>query len=172
MVTVLGTVLLTYVEKASKRQCLSVAQSLVRKYPFLKEPVWLLSIAIHYVTKICCYQYSWQEYIYTKCQNINRKPQSRSVNSEEPPAKRSRFDNVTIHNYPSISYETEDEESNKRNLNLLETELKECNLNADRVKELMRRTFQQRRKWILEGAHTIQSVCAKYPVLKMSSYVS
>ena len=39
MVTVLGTMLLTYVEKASKRQCLGVAQSLVRKYPFLKEPV-------------------------------------------------------------------------------------------------------------------------------------
>ena len=39
MVSVLGTMPLTYIEKAFKRQCLSVAQSLVRKYPFLKEPV-------------------------------------------------------------------------------------------------------------------------------------
>ena len=77
-----------------------------------------------------------------------------------------------MHNYPSVSFESEDEESNKRNLNLLETELKESNPDTVKIKELMRRTIQQRRKWILEGAHTIQTICTKYPVLKMSSYVS
>ena len=39
MVSVLGTMLLTYVETASKNDCLIVAEALIRRYPFLKEPV-------------------------------------------------------------------------------------------------------------------------------------
>ena len=38
-VRVLATVLLTHVQKPSKRQCEIVAKSLVRKFPFLKEYV-------------------------------------------------------------------------------------------------------------------------------------
>lgn len=39
IVSVLGTMLLTYVERASKKHCLIVGESLVRKFPFLKEAV-------------------------------------------------------------------------------------------------------------------------------------
>lgn len=31
--------MLTYVDKASKKDCLIVAESLIRRYPFMKEPV-------------------------------------------------------------------------------------------------------------------------------------
>lgn len=118
-------------------------------------------------------QYSWQEFIYTKCQNINRKPPgSSAAESAEPPAKRSKLENRTLHNYPSINVELEDEESNKRNLSLLVAEVLESNPSTARVKELMRRTFHQRRKWILEETNTVQAICEKYPVLKMSAYVS
>ena len=118
-------------------------------------------------------QYSWQEYIYTKCQNINRKPPGSSDGeSAEPSAKRSKLENRTLHSYPSIDVGLEDEESNKRNLSLLIAEVQESNPSTTRVKELMRRTFHQRRKWILEENNTVQAICEKYPVLKMSSYVS
>ena len=39
IVTMLGTVLVTYVQRASRKDCLTVAESLVRKFPFLKDPV-------------------------------------------------------------------------------------------------------------------------------------
>ena len=37
--TVLGTVQVTYVQRVSWKDCLVVADSLVRQYPFLKNPV-------------------------------------------------------------------------------------------------------------------------------------
>ena len=84
-------------------------------------------------------QYSWQQFIYTKCQNINRKPPgSSSTESTEPPPKRSKLENHTLHNYPSIDAELEDEESNKRNLTLLLDEVREPNPSTPRVKKLMR----------------------------------
>ena len=39
IVRVLATVLLTHVQKPTKRQCEVVAKALVRKFPFLKEYV-------------------------------------------------------------------------------------------------------------------------------------
>ena len=44
IVGVLGTMMLTYVDKASKKMCLDVAQALVRKYPFMKETVSINTI--------------------------------------------------------------------------------------------------------------------------------
>ena len=46
IVSVLGTVLLTHVQRASRRDCLIVAESLVRQYPFLKDPVSQLLIVM------------------------------------------------------------------------------------------------------------------------------
>ena len=43
IVSVLGTMLLTYKDSISKHDCRVVAEALVRKYPFLKEPVSILS---------------------------------------------------------------------------------------------------------------------------------
>ena len=83
-------------------------------------------------------QYSWQEYIYTKCQNINRKPPS-SASPEEPPVKHSRLESHAVHNYPSVSTKIEDEESYKRILDLLATEQRESNSSTTKIYELMRR---------------------------------
>ena len=117
-------------------------------------------------------QYSWQECIYTKCKNINRKsPGSSDGESTEPSAKQSKLENCTLQSYPSIDVGLEDEESNKRNLSLLVAEVQESNPSTTRVKELMWRTFHQRRKWILVENNTVQAICEKYPVLKMSCYV-
>ena len=89
-------------------------------------------------------QYSWQQFIYTKCQNSNRKPPgSSSTESTEPPPKRPKLENRTLHNYPSIDAELEDEKSNKRNRTWLLDEVQEPNKSTARVKELMRRTFHQ-----------------------------
>ena len=152
-VSVLGTMLLTYVERASKKNCLSVGQALVH--------TTIYYVVTDFVTIVIFFTFDthavfWQEYIYTKCQNINRKPPS-SASSEEPPVKCSRLKGRTIYNYPSVSTE-KDEESYKRNLDLLATEQRESNPSTTKIKELMRRTFHQRRKWILEGANTVQSI--------------
>ena len=44
MVHVLATVLLTHVQKPSTRHCEAVGKALVRKFPFLKEYVRILSL--------------------------------------------------------------------------------------------------------------------------------
>lgn len=46
IVSMLGTVLLSDVQRASRRDCLIVAESLVRQYPFFKDPVSQLLIVM------------------------------------------------------------------------------------------------------------------------------
>ena len=67
-------------------------------------------------------QHSWQEYIYTKCQNKPETSQICKCESTQPPAKHSKLEKRTLHSYPSIDVELEDEESDKRNLDLLVAE--------------------------------------------------
>ena len=53
IVRVLATVLLTHVQRPSKRQCEVVAKSLLNKFPFLKEYVSLqLMNTVHVATKV------------------------------------------------------------------------------------------------------------------------
>ena len=141
--------LLTYVEKASRNDCLRVSEALVRKYPFLKEP------------------YSWQHFIYNRCQNMNRKPPGSSAG---PSVKRPKL-STTVHRYPTIDIE-EDEASFERNLALMKKELKEQQPSMAKLKEYMIRTFAQRRHWIVSEAITANEVWTKYPLLKKASYVS
>ena len=59
------------------KDCAHVAKALVQKYPFLEEHVSFLIVSVQYckwLPFLLYVQYSWQEYIYTKCQNCNRKP--------------------------------------------------------------------------------------------------
>lgn len=60
MIRVLATVLCTYVQRPSMRDCEIVAKSLVAKYSFLKEHVsyWLQEYVIPR------YFYSWGVYVY------------------------------------------------------------------------------------------------------------
>ena len=44
LVTVLGTVQVTYVQRVSWKDCLVVADSLVKQHPFLKDPVNIYNI--------------------------------------------------------------------------------------------------------------------------------
>ena len=75
MISVLGHVVCATIERASMQECKVVAESLVRKYPFLKEHVMVL-LYIHvdgqFIGLFFSLQYSWQQFLNTKCQNINR----------------------------------------------------------------------------------------------------
>lgn len=46
IVRVLATVLLTHIQRPSKRHCEVVAKSLIRKFPFLKEYVSKCSLSV------------------------------------------------------------------------------------------------------------------------------
>ena len=40
------------------------------------------------------------------------------------------------------------------------------------LKDLMKRTFPQRRKWVLEDAVSSEEIWTKFPLLKNASFVS
>ena len=141
--------LLTYIERASRKDCLKVAESLIRKYPFLKEP------------------HSSQHSIYNKCQNINRKPCSPAG----PSAAKSPKLSTSAHRYPTID-EGEDEISYLRNLDFMDKELKENRPSVTKLKELMSRTFPGRRSWIVGSAISAKDIWSKFSLLKKSNYVS
>lgn len=139
--------LLTYVERASRKDCLRVSEGLIRKYPFLKEP------------------HSWQHFIYNKCQNINRKPTSPAG----PSSKRPKL--ATAHRYPTID-NGEDEASYLRNIDLMNKELKEVRPSVAKLKEFMLRTFADRRSWIVGSAVSAKVIWTRFPLLKKANYVS
>lgn len=141
--------ILTYVERANTKDCLRVAEALIRKYPFLKEP------------------YSWQQFIYNKCQNINRKPPGSSPGSS---VKRPKL-STTVHRYPTIEG-GEDEASFKQNIDLMNKELMEHRPAVAKLKEYMTKTFAQRRHWIVSSAISAQQVWSKFPLLRKASHVS
>lgn len=55
---------------------------------------------------------------------------------------------------------------------MLEKELKEHRPLKSKLKDLMKRTFNERRKWIVEGAVSAKEIWTKFPLLKKSSFVS
>ena len=67
---------------------------------------------------------------YTTCQNINQKPPGFADDEcIETPAKRSKLENRTLHNYPEL----ENKESNKTNLGLLVAEVQESIPSTTRI---------------------------------------
>lgn len=196
IVRVLATVLLTHVQKPSMRQCEIVAKALVRKFPFLKEHVsvlqfymsaflWKLGLWV-FVLKCtstrCRYgdwlnsflQHSWTDFIYTRCQNVNRKTKqfvADHKNDMPKPSKKQKFD-PEKHGYPPLCQDVEDETSLKRNISLLQQELAKAKPNFDSVASLMSRTFQNRRQWILDNTENVVEIVKIYPFLSKSAYVS
>lgn len=84
-----------------------------------------------------------------------------------------RVDKANKHHYPSIPESADDQVSIDRNLELLHTE--ECKPKPRRevLIELMARTFNYRREWILgETVERALSIVEKYPLLKKTIYVS
>lgn len=116
-------------------------------------------------------QQSWQHYIYNKCQNVNRDPSGR--NKSEPSFKRRKLNSTShnVHSYPRIE-EGEDAESYQRNLAKLEKELGQQKQSVATLKELMRRTYSERRKWILHDAISSKEIWTLFPLLKKASFVS
>lgn len=62
--------------------------------------------------------------------------------------------------------------SYNRNLNLLEKEMKGKHPSKTKLRELMDRTFAERRKWILGSAVSAKEIWTKFPLLKKPSFVS
>ena len=108
--------------------------------------------------------------MYTKCQNLNRKAVKTSSDSDTP-AKRRKMDK-SHHEYPSCVVEIEDDTSHQRNLDALMQEVSKPNSRSDVLKDLMKRTYGRRRRWILEEERLVSTICAEYPPLKKAPYVS
>ena len=114
-------------------------------------------------------QYSWQEYIYVRCQNCNRVPPG-SSKDDTPAPKRSKAAAMNNHSYPSLVGEPEEETAHARNCSLLKTELRKARPDRESIFNLMERTFI-RRQWILSNLLNMSSVIEEYPFLKKISYV-
>jgi len=57
-------------------------------------------------------------------------------------------------------------------MKLLSQENGKAKPNMETVKELMIRTFPQRRKWILDEEHLVVDICQEYPFLRKQTIVS
>ena len=118
-------------------------------------------------------QESWKQYLITKCQNLNRpgKKKTDEDDSPTPSAKRPKLSPLK-HPYSSFSTEIEDDTSHERNLTLLKKEAAQVKPRVDVLKDLMKRTYGRRRKWILDGYDSVQHVCSEYLPLKKAPIVS
>ena len=117
-------------------------------------------------------KYSWAEFIYTRCQNVNRKSKYAVQSDDVPssPSKKSKID-PEKHAYPPLSLDAEDKTSLDRNITLLQQELAKARPHFESVASLMERTFISRRQWILDNAESVGTIIEKYPFLAKSLYV-
>ena len=114
-------------------------------------------------------QDSWTQFIYTRCQNTNRK--SSSSNSAPAP-KKAKLGSTDRHSYASVSVPDDDEEAYKRNVSILKQEVLKPKAQTEVVKNLVRRTFSGRRTHILEDQPSVESLVDTFPHLKKTNYVS
>ena len=105
-----------------------------------------------------------------RCQNCNRPVPS--TTHSEPKPKRAKVHVPEKHSYPTLEGEVEDETTHKRNLDLLQEELDKNKPITGNVKNLMTRTFLNRREWILNSTVPVSEIVTKYPCFKKVSYVS
>ena len=76
------------------------------------------------------------------------------------------------HSYPSLSGEPEDETTHSRNLALLREEMDKLKPSNKNVKNLMTRTFLNRRERILNSEIAVSQIIEDYPCLDRVTYVS
>lgn len=72
--------------------------------------------------------------------------------------------------YPSLG-EIEDETAYERNLSLLKEQVSKAKVNSDTVRALMKRTFNRRRKDIIEGHKSVQELVEEFPMLRKAVFV-
>ena len=92
----------------------------------------------------------------------------------EPSAKRQKLlscRTTSFHSYPMIN-EEEDSETYQRNLIKLDKEIGLKKPSVGILKELMKRLYSGRRKWVLQVANTSQDIWTKFPLLRKTSFVS
>ena len=120
-------------------------------------------------------QHSWTNFVYTRCQNVNRKSKDAvcgdKMEVDSTPSKRSKFD-PECHSYPPLTLDAEDEMAHKRNQTLLNQELGKLKPHIGSVTSLMTRTFARRRQWILDNAKQVEDILKEYPCLSKPAYVS
>lgn len=102
-----------------------------------------------------------------RCQNCNRKPS----NPDTPRPKRLKLKPIGNHVYPALHGEPEDEITHERNMKLLGEELQKDRPLSTNLKELMSRTFLNRREWILNSELPVAEIVEQYPCLSKISYV-
>ncbi len=112
-------------------------------------------------------QDSWAQFLYTRCQNINRVSDS----APGPAPKRAKLRSTERHNYASVSIPEDDEEANRRNVANLKHEVLKGTSRLEAVKSLACRTFPLRRRHILEDQPRVETLIEKFPHLKKISLV-
>ena len=120
-------------------------------------------------------QHSWTNFIYTRCQNINRKSKSARNDDDEEVSRASKKSKISPekHNYPSLTLHNDDDDvAFERNVSLLQQEVAKAKLQFACVTSLMDRTFSRRRQWILDEIGSVKEICEQYPCLTKSTFVS
>ena len=116
-------------------------------------------------------QYSWAEFIYTRCQNVNRKCKGSSHDDQsDHQSKKAKYD-PEKHFCPPIVPENEDEVAIQRHITLLQQELSKPKPNLESVASLMQSTFIPRMQWILENVESVAKIVEKYPFFSKAVYV-
>lgn len=123
-------------------------------------------------------QYSWTNFVYTRCQNVNRKTkdagreEKMETDTPSTPSKRSKVD-PGHHSYPSLMLNfSEDETAHSRNVSLLKQEFTKHKPHIQSITSLMTRTFARRRQWILDDVKRVDEIVLEYPCLTKPVYVS
>ena len=92
--------------------------------------------------------------------------------STAPPKKKTKIDDPAKHTYPAIPDGADDEESTKRNLELLKGESLKPKPRSDVMKDLLTRTFPIQRVTILNSNSSVADMVKENPYLKKCAYVS
>ena len=118
---------------------------------------------MHLLLEIVCVQvlfmflqHSWTNFIYTRCQNINRRSKHNNDEDEESRALKKTKIAPEKHTYPSLAIHNDDDVAFERNIGLLQQEMSKPKPQFSCVTSLMNRTFSKRRQWILDEFRSVK----------------
>ena len=76
------------------------------------------------------------------------------------------------HVYSEVPQSADDEESYKRSIKLMKTELAKSNPTTSTLVHLMNCTFTRRQEWMRGNALSIEEILEVFPLLRRAKYVS
>ena len=143
------------------------------KIPFSQGVCKFLHLIVLMLTNFDYIQHSWTNFIYTRCQNINRKSKNPQSDQDEG-SRASKKSKIAPekHSYPSLTMDEDDDVAFERNVSLMKHELGKQKLQSASIFSLMERTFTRRRQCMLDDCKSVKEICEKYPCLSKSIYVS